>query len=167
MSPVDADDAWRLTDRDPAVRVAYVAELPEGLEDPGPDHPNVRALLGAFDDPDDDVRDWAVFGLGVQLDVDTPEIREALYRMLGDTGEADAAGEAAVALAKRGDPRILDVLLTALADPEVGNLYVEAAAELGDPRLLPVLEALRDAGWPDADEPRPGILDEAIDECGG
>lgn len=37
-----------------------------------------------MDDTDDDVRDWAAFGLGVLGDQDSVEIREALYRKLND-----------------------------------------------------------------------------------
>jgi hypothetical protein len=77
---------------------------------------------------------------------------------------AYTAGEAAVGLARRHDPRIYPVLAAELADPEIGNLYVEAAAELGDPRLLPLLEALKAEGWQEYD-PLPSTLDRAIADC--
>ena len=63
---------------------------------------SIAGLLKLTWDSDDDVRDWAVFGLGVQGDADTPEIREALLRCLDDANE-DVREEAAVGLAKRRD----------------------------------------------------------------
>ena len=124
----------------------------------------VNALLTAFEDDDPGVRDWAVFGLGVQLDVDSPAIRDALAQRLDDDG-GDTAGEAALALARRGDPRAYDVVVTELARPDVGNLYVEAAGALGTPLLLPLLQDLLTSGWQDHEEPRPGTLDDAIRRC--
>ncbi|MFC4536456.1 HEAT repeat domain-containing protein [Sphaerisporangium dianthi] len=106
----------------------------------------VEVLLGLMRDTNPDVRDWATFSLGVQAENDTPEIREALAAALEDR-LGDTAGEAAVALAKRGDPRVLPVLEERLAGPDVGNLYVKAAEELGDPRLLPLLRRLKERGW--------------------
>jgi hypothetical protein len=58
------------------------------------------------------------------------------------------------------------VLADELADPDIGNLYVEAAAELGDPRLLPMLDALKAADWQEYD-PIPSTLDDAIAACSG
>jgi hypothetical protein len=59
--------------------------------------PSVEGLLKLTSDADDDVRDWAVFGLGVQGDTDSAEIREALLRCLDDANE-DVREEAAVGL---------------------------------------------------------------------
>lgn len=153
-------------DDDPDVRWKVVFALPRLVaeEEESLDHPAVQALLSAFDDTDPEVRDWAVFGLGVLLDVDGPVLRDALVRRLDDDG-GDTAGEAAVGLARRGDPRVFDVLVTMLARPDVGNLYVEAAGELGTPRLLPLLHHLRATGWQDGDEPRPHVLDAALQSC--
>jgi len=78
--------------------------------------------------------------------------------------EADTAGEAAVGLAPRRDPRLFGPLVERLSDPDVGNLWVEAAAELGDHRLLPRLLHLKSSRWQD-DEPRPEVLDHAIHTC--
>ncbi|MEU8271873.1 hypothetical protein AB0B89_32550 [Sphaerisporangium sp. NPDC049002] len=52
-----------------------------------------------------------------------------------------------MALALRHDPRVLPVLKEKLADLDVGNLYLEAAQELGDPQFLPLLRQLKDRGW--------------------
>jgi HEAT repeat protein len=120
----------------------------------------VPALIDLMDDEDEDVRDWATFGLGVQLEADGPEIRDALARRITDPGN-DTSGEALVGLARRKDPRCFEPISEALRFSVVGNLIVEAAAQLGDPRLLPALEALDRAGWA-KDDPRGEWLGKAI-----
>lgn len=151
-------------DADRHIRWKAVGALPLLIEEPTPEHPAVQVLLDACSDDDPDVRDWAVFGLGVLLDVDSTAVRDALSARLNDE-EADTAGEAAVGLARRHDARVLPVLLRELTSPDVGNLYVEAAAELGDPRLLPLLQQLQVRGWQEDHEPRPDVLDEALGSC--
>jgi len=89
----------------------------------------VEGLLKLTWDTDSDVRDWAVFGLGVQGDADSPEIREALLRCLDDRNE-DVCEEAAVGLGKRRDQRLLPKLLTMLDEPEPTDSVYEAAAGL-------------------------------------
>ena len=43
----------------------------------------VESLILLSADPDEDIRNWATFGLGSQAEgVDTPELREALVRRL-------------------------------------------------------------------------------------
>lgn len=86
-------------------------------QDPAADHPAVRALARRLADEDPGVRDWAAFGIGC-TGVDTPEIRAALRRLL-ERPEEDAAGEAAVALAKLKDPSVLPELLGQLARDDV------------------------------------------------
>ena len=76
------------------------------------------------------MRDRAVFGLGSQLDRDSPELRDALFARLADP---DPRGEALVGLARRGDPRGVEALRRAIADGESGPLVVEAAALTGLP----------------------------------
>ena len=114
---------------------------------------------------DDEIRDWATLGVGSILDVDSAEIRDALARRLSDPG-ADTSGEAMVGPARRNDPRCFEFIDRALAAEDVGNLVVEAAAELGDPRLLPALEALDRAGWA-VEDPRGQWLAKAIERCLG
>ena len=95
-----------------------------------PDHPeSVPGLLKLTSDVDADVRDWAVFGLGVQGDADSPEIREVLLRCLDDPNE-DVREEAAVGLGKRQDGRLLPKLLEMLDGPGFHRRVNEAAAAM-------------------------------------
>ncbi len=137
-----------ICDADSDVRRIAVRNLPRPSADYSVDHPVVRALMLALDDCDPRVRDWAAFEVGSLPDVDSPQIRDALADHLDeDDEESDTGAEAATGLARRGDPRVLPVLLEQLADPEVRQVYVEAAGDLADERLLPALYALRHCGW--------------------
>jgi HEAT repeat protein len=89
----------------------------------------VATLLTLTRDDDSEVRDWAVFGLGVQGDVDSPEIREALLERLTDTDE-DVREEATVGLGKRRDLRLLPVLRGLLDAPELKLRVAEAASAM-------------------------------------
>ena len=79
----------------------------------------VAGLLKLTSDSDVDVRDWAVFGLGVQGEADFPEIRDALVRSLGDADE-NVREESAIGLGKRRDGRLLPWLLLRLDEPVLG-----------------------------------------------
>jgi HEAT repeat protein len=93
------------------------------------DPQSVGGLLKLTTDSDAEVRDWAVFGLGVQGDVDSTEVREALLRCLDDADE-DVREEAAVGLGKRRDQRLLPKLKTMLDQPKLNIRVAEAAAAL-------------------------------------
>jgi hypothetical protein len=93
------------------------------------DPQSVDGLLKLISDTDADVRDWAVFGLGVLGDADSFEIREALLRRLDDADE-DVREEAAVGLGKRQDQRLIPRLRAMLDEPELGGRVAEAAAAL-------------------------------------
>jgi HEAT repeat protein len=90
---------------------------------------SVEGLLKLTSDPDEEIRDWAVFGLRVLGNADSPEIREALLRCLTDANE-NVREEAAVGLGKRRDKRLIPVLLTMLEDPNIKVRVAEAAAAL-------------------------------------
>jgi HEAT repeat protein len=143
------------------VRRAAAQALPFVAGDPA-DAEVVAALVGLSADTDSSVRDWATFGLGSQLTVDTPAVRDALAARLADE-DRDTAGEALVGLALRKDARSLTYLLAAL-DDEPGDFVVEGAAALGAPELLPALQRLKAAGW-DKDVSPPTPLDAAIAAC--
>lgn len=88
---------------------------------------SVETLLLLMEDPDEDVRDWATFGLGVLGDQDSSKIREALYCRLSDANE-DVREEAMVGLGKRKDQRVLPPLFCALNGPEIKSRVAEAAS---------------------------------------
>jgi HEAT repeat protein len=90
---------------------------------------SVGGLLKLTSDTDAGARDWAVFGLGVQGDVDSPEIREVLLRCLDDENE-DVREEAAIGLGKRQDRRLLPKLFAMLDECDVKVRVAEAAAAL-------------------------------------
>lgn len=139
---------------DPDVRFGVVFVL-MGQED----RLALETLVALTRDPDSDVRDWATFALGTQVEADTPELREALVERLADEDD-DARGEALIGLVRRGDRRVLPALGKELASGSVGTLAVEAAAMIGDPQLHPLLVALQ--GWWDVDV---AALEEAIRSC--
>lgn len=123
----------------------------------GDAHPeSVRVMIELSRDQDAEVRDWATFGLGAQIDVDTIEVREALWSRCSDPDSAIRA-EGISGLVRRGDPRAVDVLRRVLQSEDVGSLEVEAARDLASPELLDALESLR--SWWDVDS---ALLEEAI-----
>jgi len=73
----------------------------------------IAALIERSADDDQDVRNWATFGLGSQIDTDTPAIREALIARLKEEDD-EIRGEALLGLARRGDIRVVAALLKEL-----------------------------------------------------
>ena len=104
------------------------------------------ALLRLMDDEDEDVRDWATFGIH-QGSHDTPESRARLWKALDDPffevrGEA-AAGFGAIFDDRSFIPKLAELLLN---DASCPLHYFDAAETFNDPVLLPaVLEAAE--GW--------------------
>jgi len=126
----------------------------------------ITALTTLCTDIDEDVRSWAVFGLGSIIKSDTSEIREALMVALQDAIQ-EIRGEALVGLALRKDDRTVDAILKEWEDDPIGILSIEAAEEIADARLLPDLRSfLEILDW----EHNPyfhGRLLNAIAACGG
>lgn len=120
----------------------------------------VDALVRLSGDADEDVRDWATFGLGT-TGTDSAEVRSALAARLDDPHE-DTRAEAFMALAKLRDDRIVTPLLAELDRDTVGTLEVEAAGESTDPRFFPTLTRIAD-WWPD--EGDIWKLQRAINRC--
>lgn len=123
----------------------------------------IKALIELSADSDEDVRNWATFGLGSQIETDTEEIRNALFARTGEKGSevcGEIRGEALVGLAVRKDKRVIEPLLKEFASETVGKLSVEAAVEIADARLCDSLLELKD--WLDVDT---DLLNEAIKNC--
>jgi hypothetical protein len=124
----------------------------------------VAALIALSADPDGDVRDWATFSLGVQIERDTEDVREALAARLGDS-YGDTRSEAVRGLARRRDERALDAALSADgASPTLDEAVVLLGATTGDPRLRDRLEALR--ADPEAAALYGEELERALARCG-
>lgn len=90
---------------------------------------SAAAMLQLTADADSDVRDWATFGLGALGDLDSDEIRTALFRNSNDPDSA-VREEAIVGLCKRGDLRARPALLSALREPDPSNCTIDSATYL-------------------------------------
>jgi len=84
------------------------------------------------------IRDWATFGIGSQIEEDTIEIRNALWKRVNDKHQ-DTKLEAIAGLAKRKDIRIKEIIERELAEGEYGTLLFEAILDLKDKNFLPLL----------------------------
>ena len=131
-----------------------------GLEDD-------RAIAGLIKlaaDNDRDVRNWSVFGLGTQIESDSPAIRNALREALRDS-DHEIRGEALVGLAKRGDPTIIQELINEWKDDDVSSLSIEAAEETRDTRLFHRLKQFTKILTLDDDPHYASKLNAAIAAC--
>jgi len=99
----------------------------------------IDALIALTRDADPEVRNWATFGLGRQVDVDGAEIRQALWARVGDD-DADVREEAICSLARRRDRRAVRLVGELLRSGDVHVWVFDAAARLGDESLLADLE---------------------------
>ena len=102
----------------------------------------IAALITLSHDSEPDVRDWATFALGSLIDTDNVDIRQALFERLTDD-DPDTRGEALVGLARRGDPRVFDLIEAELKKDKPDDFVIEAAEELADPRLQAILDQAR------------------------
>ena len=88
-------------------------------------------LLSLMEDVDEGVRDWATFALGSLGNLNSVEIRDALFQRLSDPSE-DVCEEAIAGLAKRRDQRVLPSLVAALTESAVSRPVIEAACSMLD-----------------------------------
>jgi HEAT repeat protein len=104
------------------VRFAVAWTLGHFANDPSA----VDSLLVLMQDVNEDVRDWATFGLGVLGDLDSEEIRNALWQRMSDP-DPDVREESMVGLGKRKDRRALPALIAELNKPGFSDRMIEAA----------------------------------------
>jgi hypothetical protein len=131
---------------DPVVRLAVAQAIPGGMESRAATEAVMDALIRLSRDDVDEVRDWATFGIGSILELDTSAVRDALFARTTDRSQ-DVRDEALVGLAHRRDARALPLVREQLANANAGPLVFEAAQYLAQPSLLDAL-----AGWV-ADKP--------------
>jgi len=124
----------------------------------------VDTLITMSRDSEADVRNWAIFGLGSQIDIDTPELRKALFDGLNDPDD-EVRGEAMVGLAARGAPSIVDVILKEWELDSINKLSIEAARHASDVRLLPCLESFLETMNLDDDIAYREEIEKAIAAC--
>lgn len=104
-----------------------------------PDGPDIRVLLTLSRDPEDEVRNWATFTLGFQAEVDSSEIRAALWERTTDP-HPDTRVEGIQGLARRHDLRAVPLLAELLDHPEGAPGHSLLAVQImGVPELLPAL----------------------------
>lgn len=127
---------------DSDVRFKVAMGLPGAFDEDNPDDAIIGALVALTRDEDEDVRDWATFGLGTVLaSVDTPELREALWERSRDE-HSDTRNEALAGLAYRYDSDVVPLLVAELEADDADPNAIHSASILGDPRALPALRRL-------------------------
>jgi HEAT repeat protein len=107
-----------------------------------------------MEDSDEDIRDWATFGLGSQYisnHPDSSEIRTAFRKRLDDTF-SDARDEAVWALALRKDPQGLQLLIDRLSaeprcrtDKDTAEEILDLTSDAPVAELVTGLQKLRDS----------------------
>lgn len=121
----------------------------------------VKTLIGLSQDQDDDVRDWATFGLYLGLDKQPfirEDIREALFANIDDAHDLTRY-EALQGLAECKDPRVIPPLILALELDAVWNSALEAAIAFGHPDLYPSLVKLNER------IPNDELIEKALSAC--
>ncbi|MDP3499203.1 MAG: HEAT repeat domain-containing protein [Myxococcales bacterium] len=143
----------------PSADVRYGVVLALSVHEAG-----VDTLIQLSGDPDENVRNWATFALGSQLEqVDRPSLRDALVARLEET-DRELRGEALLGLALRKDPRVIEPLRRELASGVITVLAIEAAQRLGDPQFAPLLRAELDAAPATAPQHWRDALAQAVTE---
>jgi len=124
------------------------------------EHPDaISALIHLSKDADDEVRDWATFGLGSMIGTCSTEIQDALMERVVDP-VPEVRGEAYVGLARCRDERVIPYLKRELESGEISVLEVEAALRIRSSELLEALEEI--SKWWETDKE---MLADAIYAC--
>lgn len=99
----------------------------------------ITALIKLSSDKNSNIRNWATFGLGTQINRNTNRISDALWNRVNDKNQ-EIKLEAIVGLVKRKDSRIKDIVKRELLAGEYGILLLEAIIEIGDLEILDILK---------------------------
>lgn len=126
----------------------------------------IKTLIELSNDKDSDIRNWATFGIGRQLEIDTEDIRNALWNRINDS-DFETKSEAIAGLADRMDKRIKDVIIYELKNGDYGTLLFESILKLNDKEFLPYLNENLKIAKKDNDDIKNGwvlALEETINE---
>jgi HEAT repeat protein len=99
----------------------------------------IEVLIHLSQDSEDQIRDWATFGIGSQLDNTSPEILEALWKRTKDSND-EVRAEAIVGLVNRKVPEVKKIILNILMSGNFGTLEMETIQDLEDKDYLPLLK---------------------------
>ncbi len=121
-------------------------------------------LLRLMVDSDEEVRNWATFGLGSLCELDSPEIRAGLL-LAARESNPEIRGEALVGLAQRRVAEVKPLVLAELDGSFHGSWAIDAAAILADREFLPHLERLRKHPEIVANSYFSSVLEDAIQAC--
>jgi hypothetical protein len=119
---------------DADIRYAVTGALPFVMDDDAT-RLAVDTLLVLAGDTEDDIREWALFGLGSMGHLDSKAIREALRAGLEDSCE-EVRVEAIHGLARRRDMTVVPLVAALLAEDDPRSLTFAAAGFLGHPDLV-------------------------------
>ena len=113
----------------------------------------IQTLIELSQDEDADVRDWATCGIGSVSELDTPEIRAALFKNIDDVDEAtrfEAIAGLVLRRVREIIPRVIDEIHSGEVDADsfYGEMFCEMLAELQneikDPHLPDLLGLCKD-----------------------
>lgn len=122
---------------------------------------SISTLIALSKDSDDDVRDWATFGLYLGASSEQPmrqDIKDALFARVDDAHD-ETRHEAIAGLAAGKDLRVIEPLIAALETDSVWHLALEAAKELGHPALYPSLVKIHE------EFPKDNLVEDALLAC--
>lgn len=99
----------------------------------------IKILIELAQDRSLKIRDWATFGLGTQIDTDTQEIRDILYKN-SSSNDDQIKQEAIKGLANRNDERVEDIILSELHKENFGSLFFDTLSNLKNgEKFLPII----------------------------
>lgn len=99
----------------------------------------IETLIKLSSDKLSNIRNWATFGLGTQIERNNKSIRETLWNRVNDKHQ-ETKLEAIVGLAKRKDNRVNDIIRREIIGSEYGTLLFEAIIETQEKEFLPLLK---------------------------
>lgn len=100
----------------------------------------IETLIELSTDKDPDIRNWATFSLGTQIETNNDSITKILWERMKDSSEM-VRFEAIAGLVKRKDKRIKNILIQELKNiDDNGSLILESIEEFEDFDFIELLE---------------------------